>query len=132
MSQVSNSLAERSIRNMRNNVRNRMVNNMRRNNHGIPLRDRMAKQMLVGIVYPTMNKEIKEWCRIDEDCKYCVSSWSNASKLSNVISRTTYDMHSGRIINHLVFNEHTNGGDLHKKLPEEVNWIKTLMLFKSE
>ena len=132
MSQVSNSLAERSIRNMKTNMRNRMVNNMRRNKHAIPLRDRMAKQMLTGMIYPTMNKGIKEWCRIDKDCKYYVSSWSNGPKFSNVISRTTYDMHSGRIINHLVFSEYTNGRDLHKKLPEGVNWIKTVMLFKSE
>ena len=41
-------------------------------------------------------------------------------------------MHSGRIINHLVFNEHTDEDHLHKKLPEGVNWIKTVMLFKSE
>ena len=67
MSQVSNSRAERSIKNMRTNVRNRMVSNMRRNKHGIPLRDRIAKQMLRGMIYPTMNKGIKEWCRIAKD-----------------------------------------------------------------
>ena len=60
MSQVSNSQVERSIKNMRTNVRNRMVNNMRRNKHGIPLRDRIAKQMDRGMIYPTMNKGIKE------------------------------------------------------------------------
>ena len=106
---------------MRTNVRNRMVSNMRRNKHDIPLRDRIAKQMDRGMTYPTMNKGIKEWCRIGKDCKHYVSSWINGPKFSNVISRTTYDMYSGRIINHLVFSEHTNGGDLHN-----------VMLFKSE
>ena len=75
----------------------------------------MAKQMLQGIVYPTMNKGIKEWCRIDKDCKYYVSTWSNGPKFRNVNSSTTYEIHSGRIINHLVFNEHTNPIDFHKK-----------------
>ena len=37
MSQVSNSLAERSIRAVKNRVRKSMVNNMRKNKHGIPL-----------------------------------------------------------------------------------------------
>ena len=79
-----------------------------------------------------MNKGIKEWCRIDKDCKCYVTSWSNGPKLRILISRNTYGMHSGRIINHLVFNEYTNPGDLHKKLTEGINWIKTMMLFKSE
>ena len=109
-----------------------MVDNMRRNKHGIPLKDRITKKMLRGMTYPTMNKGIMEWCRIDKDCKYYVSSWINGPKLRNIISRTTYDMHSGRIINHLVFNEHTNGEDLHKELPEGVNWIKTVMLYRCE
>ena len=74
MSQVSNSLAERSIRAMNNRVRKSMVNNMRKNKHGIPLRDRINKQMHAGMIYPTKSKGIKEWCRIDKDCKYYVSS----------------------------------------------------------
>ena len=133
MGQVSSSLAERTIKKVRTNVRNRMASNMRRNINGIPLRDRIAKQMDRGMIYPTMNKGIKEWCRIDIDRQYYVSTWSNGPKYKDVISRTTYDMHSGRIINHLVFNEHTNPTVLHKKkLPEGVNWIKTVLLFKSD
>ena len=77
-------------------------------------------------------KELKEWCWIDKDCKYYVATWTNGPMWSDVISRSTYDMQSGRIINHLVFNEYTNPGDLHKKLPEGIDWIKTVMLFRIE
>ena len=88
--------------------------------------------MHAGMIYRTKCKGIKKWCRIDKDYKHNVATWTNGPKLSDVISRTTYDMHSGRIINHLVFRDLTNKEDLHKKLPEGVNWIETVMLFKSE
>ena len=101
-----------------------MVNNTRKNNHGIPLRDRINKQMHAGMIYPTKSKGIKEWCRIDKDCKYYVSSWSNGPKFGNLISRTAYDMHSGRIVNHLVFNEYRNPEDLHKNYLKESTGLK--------
>ena len=115
MSQVSNSLSEKSIRAVKNIVRKGMVNNIRRNTYDIPLRDRIDKQMHAGMIYPTKSKGIKEWCRIDKDCKHYVATWTYVPKWSDVISRTTYDMHSGTIINLLVSNEYTNLGDFHKK-----------------
>ena len=85
-----------------------------------------------GIIYPTKSNRINEWYRIDKDCKCYVNTWSNGLKWNKVISRTTYDMYSGRIINHLVFNENPNPEDVHKKLPERIVWIKTVLLFRTE
>ena len=61
-----------------------------------------------------MSEGINEWCRIYKYWNYFVDTWSNGPEWNKVISRTTYDMYSGRIINYLVFNENTNPEDLKK------------------
>ena len=54
----------------------------------------------------------------------------NGPSWKQVISRTTYDMHTGKIIDHLVFTKFTSQEDLDRKLPDGVTWIKTVILFK--
>ena len=103
---------------------------MRKNKSSISLKDRIGIKKWEGMIYPTLDSGINEWRRIDKDCKNFVDTWSNGPGWNQIISRTTYDIHTGKIIDHLVFNETTSQEDLDRKLPGEVNWIKTVILFK--
>ena len=46
------------------------------------------------------------------------------------MARTTYDMETGRIIEHLVIDDLTSAAMLHRRFPEGVTWIKTVLLYK--
>ena len=123
MSQVSKSLAEINIRYVEETMRKKM--------NSIPLKDRMKKKMYEGMVYSTVTSGIKEWCRIAKDNRQFVSTWSNGSSQKQVISRTTYDMHSGKSIEHMVIDENTNSGVLHKRFPKDISWIKAVLLYRT-
>ena len=60
--------------------------------------------------------------------KYIVDALSNGPGRKQVMSRTTYDMHFGKTIDHLVFDENTNSEELHKNFPKGISWIKIVLL----
>ena len=71
----------------------------------------------------------QEWIRTEY---VFVTTWTGGPKWTDVICRTTYDMESGKIIEHLVIDDHTTAAVLHRKLPKVVNWIKTVLLYRTE
>ena len=53
-------------------------------------------------------------------------------KWSQVIARTTYDMETGKIIEHLVIDDSISATVLHRRLPEGVSLIKTVLLYTAD
>ena len=74
---------------------------------------------------------VKEWSRIDKNRDTFVTSWDRGGPhWSTVISRTTYDMNDGRIIQHMVIDDYEDFRLLAGKLPEGVKHIKTVVLYR--
>ena len=88
--------------------------------------------MWEGMIYSTLDSGINERRIVDKDYKHFVDTWSNSPGWNQIISRTTYDMHTGKIIDYFVFNETTNQDDLDKKFPDGVTWIISVMLFRTK
>ena len=53
-------------------------------------------------------------------------------KWSQVIARTTYDMETGKMVEHLVIDDNTSAAVLHRRLPEGVSWIKTVLMYTAD
>ena len=88
-----------------------------------------------GTMIPTkslVNKGVQEWSRVDKNRRCFLTTWAGGPKWTDVICRTTYDMKSGKIIEHLIVDDHTNAAVLHRKLPKGINWIKTVLLYRTE
>ena len=55
-----------------------------------------------------LGKRVHEWQSEDQNRKKFLTTWPGGPKWDKVISRTTYDMETGRIIEHLEIDKRTN------------------------
>ena len=79
-----------------------------------------------------LGKRVHEWQSEDKNRKKFLTTWPGGPKWDKVISRTTYDMETGRIIEHLEIDKRTSATMLHRRLPLGVTWIKTVLMYTGE
>lgn len=74
---------------------------------------------------------VKEWTRVDHDCKCFMTTKAGGPRWSDVIARTTCDLISAKVIEHLEVNGAVSNGFLHRRLPEGVCNTKTILYYRT-
>ena len=73
---------------------------------------------------------IGEWHREDKGVSSYMTTKLGGPAWKNVISRTTYDLSSGRIIEHLNIDKSVGAATLHRKLPPGVTSTRTVLHYR--
>ena len=90
-------------------------------------------KLQMSLMKPGGNESgIREWSREDKGVSSYVTTKLGGPAWKSVISRTTYDLSSGRIIEHLNIDTSVGAATLHRRLPPGVTWIKTVLIYKTK
>ena len=75
---------------------------------------------------------VKYWSRIDKDRKCFLTTKAGGPKWNDVMSRTTYDLDNGNMIEYIQIDETISNEFFNRKLPKGVKNVKTVLQYRSE
>ena len=93
--------------------------------------------MQVNNGFDTSESELEEvgimkWARIDKDKKHYLTTKVGGPNWKNVTHRTTYNLDNGEIIEFLKIDDTLSNEFLHRRLPDDVVNIKTVLQSKDD
>ena len=78
------------------------------------------------------DKGVKHWFRMDKNKKCFLTTKAGGPKWNDVISRTTYDLDNGDMIEYIQIDETISDEFLHRKLPMGVKNVSTVLQYRSD
>ena len=97
------------------------------------IKERAIAKLQMSLINPDgVVSKIGKWSREDRDVKRYMTTKTGGPAWNNVVSRTTYDMLTGRIIEHLNIDRSVGAATLHRKLPPGVSCIRTVLHYKEK